>query len=123
MERGLTQLAGGTVEAGGADARPGDWVALLGGSGTLADLTTALTEGPWQAGCQERRHQGDSDLLSGSYPSPLCKMFFSFFYFKPGFRKPFRTVKVLCHPKRKGSRTQIVPSLQERLGLRRKLST
>lgn len=65
-ERGLTQLAGGTVEARGADASPGDGVAFLGGPGTLADLTAVLAEGPWQAGCQERGHQGDSDSLSGS---------------------------------------------------------
>lgn len=76
-EEELTQLAGGTVEAGGTDARPGDRVALLGGSGTLADLPTALTEGPWPAGCQERGHQGDSDALSGSYPTPLCKTLLS----------------------------------------------
>lgn len=54
------------MEAGGADTSPGDRVALLGGPGTLADLTTVLAEGPWQAGCQERGHQGDSDSLSGS---------------------------------------------------------
>lgn len=68
------------MEAGGTDARPGDRVALLGGSGTLADLSAALTEGPWQAGCQERGHQGDSDSLSGSYPTSLRKTFFPFLF-------------------------------------------
>lgn len=78
---GLTQPAGGTVEAGGTDALSGDWVALLGGSGTLADLGTALAEGPWQAGCQERGHRGGgSDLLSGSYPTPLPEAVFPFLF-------------------------------------------
>ena len=121
--RGLTQLAGGTVEARGADAGPGDGVALLGGSGTLADLGTALSEGPWQAGCRERGHQGDSDSPSRSYPTPLHKTFFPPFYFKPGLKKPLMTVTFLCHPKSKECHTQMVPQFQERLRLKRKLST
>lgn len=54
--RGLTQLTGGAVEAGGTDAGAGDRVALLGGSGTLAHPAAALTKGPRPAGCQERGH-------------------------------------------------------------------
>lgn len=79
--RGLTQLAGGSMEARGTDTGPGDRVALLGGSGTLADLPTALPEGSRQAGCQERGHRGDSDWLRGSNPTPPCKTFFFPFLF------------------------------------------
>lgn len=67
----LTQLAGGPVAAGGADAGTGDRVALLGGSGTLADLSAALAEGPRQAGWRERGHPGGSGLLGRSYPTPV----------------------------------------------------
>lgn len=101
---GLTQLAGGTVEAGGTDALSGDWVALLGGSGTLADLGTALAEGPWQAGCQERGHR--QIRLAGAIPL-LCPRLFFPFLFKA--RKPFMTVKVLCHPKSKETHMPMVP--------------
>lgn len=91
------------MEAGGADARPGDRVALLGGAGTLADLSTALPEGPGQAGCQERGHQGGSGLLSRTYPIPLCQALLFPFYFKPRFRKPFMAVKFSATQKAKGA--------------------
>lgn len=74
---GLTQLAAGTVEAGRADTGPGDRVTLLGCSSTLADLGTALPEGPWQAGCEETRHQGGS----GTIPPLSARLFFPPFYF------------------------------------------
>lgn len=51
------------MEAGGADTGPGDRVTLLGGSGALADLSTALPEGPWQAGCEETGHRGGSRAI------------------------------------------------------------
>lgn len=74
---GLTQLAAGTVEAGRADTGPGDRVTLLGGSSTLADLGTALPKGPWQAGCEETRHQGGS----GAIPPLSARLFFPLFIF------------------------------------------
>lgn len=60
---GLTQLAGGPVEAGGADTGPGDRVTFLGGSGAVADLSTAPPEGPWQTGCEKTGHQGGSGAI------------------------------------------------------------
>lgn len=68
---GLTQLAGGPVEAGGADTGPGDRVTFLGGSGAVADLSTALPEGPWQTGCEETGHQGGS----GAIPPLSARLF------------------------------------------------
>lgn len=59
--------------------------------------------------------------LAGAIPPPCARPFFPPFYFKPGFRKPFMTVKVLCHPTSKGTRMQTVPRLHLRLGLKRKL--